>query len=225
MMRALALVAVVAVSGCGAAVPKRCVDGRWPATADDYDRTTEAWTVRAELRDQYQEILEVAAVFKGPQWRAAYASRDAYFRKLNGPAREQRMAQAQADLAGPYEVELLVTTWDRRENDLDRGKKSVWRVVLVDEQDNEIEPIEIVKDKRPAFTVRADYAAFGDFATAYIARFPRTKLLLGDNVKQIRLRMSSGRGGVELKWTGEQCGAAVAGATTRSSQYVACLAK
>jgi hypothetical protein len=204
MMRAIAIAALVAFAACGPPLPKRTLCAQWPQMAEDYDRTTEAWTVRAQLRDQYQEILEVAGVFKGPQWRAAYASRDAYFRKLTGAAREQRMAQAQAELAGPYEVELLVTTWDRRENDLDRGKKSVWRVVLVDDQDNEIEPIEIVKDKRPAFTVRADYAAFGDFATAYIARFPRDKQLLGCEAKRLRLRMSSGRGGIELTWTAQQ---------------------
>ena len=114
------------------------------------------------------------------------------------------MAQAQAEMAGPYEVELLVTTWDRRENDLDRGKKSIWRVVLVDDQDNEIEPLEIVKDKRPSFTLRADYPAFGDFATAYVARFPRDKVVLGPDVKRIRLRMSSVRGGVELEWKAPQ---------------------
>jgi hypothetical protein len=109
-----------------------------------------------------------------------------------------------AEMAGPYEVELLVTTWDRRENDLDRGKKSVWRIVLVDATGNEIEPLEIVKDKRPTFTLRADYPALGDFATAYIARFPRDKVLLGPDVKAIRLRMSSARGGIELTWTDQK---------------------
>ena len=122
MMRALAIILLVA---CGGPLPKRDLSGQWPQTAEDYDRTTEAWTAKTKpLRDQYQEILELAGVFKSPQWRAAYASRDAYFRKLEGDAREARMAQAKAETAGPYEIELLVTTWDRRENDLDRGKKS-----------------------------------------------------------------------------------------------------
>ena len=110
------------------------------------------------------------------------------------------MAQAQAEAAGPYEVELMVTTWDRRENDLDRGKKSVWGVVLIDEQGNQVEPLEIVKDKRPAFTVRADFPALGDFAVAYIARFPRTTPLLGPNVKKLRLRFFGVRGSVEVDW-------------------------
>src|SRR5262249_13011211 len=118
--------------------------------------------------------------------------------------REARMAQAQAEMAGPYEVELMVTTWDRRENDLDRGKKSIWRVVLMDEQGNEIEPLEIVKDKRPAFTIRTDFPAFGDFATAYVVRFPRDKQVLGPDVKRLRLHMSSTRGFVTLDWLAKQ---------------------
>jgi hypothetical protein len=207
MMRArmvIGLLGLLVWVGCGAALPKRDLSGQWPAIAEDYDRTTEAWTAKTNLRDQYQEILELAAVFKSPQWRAAHASRDAFYRKLEGQQREQVMAQAQAAWQGPYEVALLVTMWDRRENDLDRGKKSNWRVVLVDEAGNEIEPLEIVKDKRPAFTIRSDYSAFGDFATAYIARFPRDKQLFGDGVKRVRLRMSGVRGGVEVVWTGHQ---------------------
>jgi hypothetical protein len=206
MMRAVVLVGIVAVGvlvGCGPKYPPVDLSGRWPTVAAEYDKTTNRWTRRGELRDQYQEICEIAAVFKSPEWRASYASRDAYFRGLEGAAREARMAQAQAEMAGPYEVELLVTTWDRRENDLDRGKRSIWRVVLVDDAGNEIEPIEIVKDKRPAFTVRADYPALGDFATAYIARFPRDKVLLGDGVKRVRLHMSSARGFVHVDWVAQ----------------------
>lgn len=197
MMRALALVMLVA---CASAPPRVSLTEEWPAQAGDYEDVTERWTRKTELQTSYQQVLELAATLKSPEWRAAYAARDAEHRGLEGDARAERMAQARAEMAGPYEIELMVTTWDRRENDLDRGKKSVWRVVLVDEQGNEIEPLEIVKDKRPAFTVRADYPAFGDFATAYIARFPRDKQILGPGVRKVELRMSSSRGGVNVMW-------------------------
>ncbi len=203
MMRALALALTLSVA-CGSTAPRVPLTPDWPAeaaAADDYNDVTETWTRTSSLRGAYQEVLELSAVFKSPEWRAAYASRDAEHRMLEGEARRQRIAQAEAEMAGPWEVALLVTTWDRRENDLDRGKRSVWRIVLVDDAGNEIEPIEIVKDRRPAFTLRADFPAFGDFATAYVARFPRTATVLGPGVKQVRLRMSGSRGGVELVWT------------------------
>jgi hypothetical protein len=198
MKRVLTLLVLVS---CGAAPPPIRLTEEWPpACGGDYDAVTESWTRRTSLRGQYQEVLQLAAVFKSPDWRAAHAARDADHRGLTGDARAQVCAQAQADAKGYYEVELLVTTWDRRENDLDHGQKSVWHVVLVDDQGKEIEPKEIVKDKRPAFTLRAEFPAFGDFAVAYVARFAPDSGVLGANVHAVRLRMSSERGGVELAW-------------------------
>jgi hypothetical protein len=200
MIRALLLLVLVA---CGAKAEPVDLSETWPSRApdpDDYKDVTENWTRKESMRGEYQETLEVAATIKSPEWRAVHAARDAKHRMLEGAARDQRIAQAQAEMAGPYEVELMVTTWDRRENDLDRGERSVWRVRLIDDAGNEIAPIEIVKDKRPANTVRADFPALGDFATPYIARFPRDKPIMGPGVKLVRLRMSSSRGGLELAW-------------------------
>ena len=188
-------------AACGATDPAvRLVDD-WPtAPSGDYTDVTERWTRRATMRSTYQEALELTATFKSPEWRAARAEKDADARGLQGEARAQRIAQARAEAAGPYEFELMVVTWDRRESDLDRGAKSVWRVRLLDEQGFEIEPLEIIKDKRPSFILREEFPAFGDFATAYLVRFPRTKPVLGPNVRQMHMRLSSSRGGVSLLW-------------------------
>jgi len=195
----IGLALALGLGACGS-VPPVHLDETWPATVPDYGDTTAAWTRQATLRGQFQETVDLRATFKSPDWRASHADRVAEQRGLTGAARDQVLAQAQADMAGPYELELMVTTWDRRENDLDRGKKSVWHVVLVDEQGREIEPLEIVKDRRPPYVMRAEFPALGDFATAYVARFPRTTPVLGPSVRTMRLRMSSERGAVELVW-------------------------
>jgi len=198
MRRLLALAFVL--TACGTHYPNVGLGGSWPPEVRDYDDVVKDLTRTTVLHDNYQEVLDLTATLKTPEWFAARAARDIETRGLVEPGRSQRLLQAQADAAGPYELELLVTTWDRRENDLNRGKKSIWRVVLIDDLGNEIEPVEIVKDKRPTFTIRADFPLYGDFATAYIARFPRAKPVLGPSVKQVRLRMSGARGGVELAW-------------------------
>jgi|HubBroStandDraft_6_1064221.scaffolds.fasta_scaffold117016_2 hypothetical protein len=198
-MRIAAIVFSV-LAACAGTAPSVRLDEVWPAQTPGYDDTTTAWTRATALRGQYQEALNLHAVFKSPDWRAAHAERVADQRGLAGPARDQLITQAKADMAGPYELELLVITWDRRENDLDRGKKSVWHVVLVDEQGHEIEPLEIVRDRRPIETLRAEFLEVSEFATAYVARFPRTTPLLGPSVRTLRLRMSGERGAVELLW-------------------------
>ncbi len=203
LRRALAVAVSMSLAGlaaCSEAPPRVALTETWPAQPGDYAQVTHAWTREAELHGQDQQVLNLSAVFKSSEWRAAHAAREARFRGLEGDARAQIMAQAEADAAGPYEVELLITTWDRRENDLDKGKRSVWHVALLDEDGHEITPLEVVRDKRPQYTVRAEFPTLGDFATPYIARFPRTKPVLGPNAKVLRLRMSSERGGVELAW-------------------------
>jgi len=198
-----AVLVALALAACGASTVRKPLTDTWPAadiSADDYLDVTDDWTRKATLRGSYQEVLELAATLKSPEWRAAHASRDAEHRGLVGAAREQRIAQAKAEAAGPFELELMVTTWDRRENDLDRGAKSTWRVVLLDANGMEVAPLEIVKDRRPAFVVRTEFPAFGDFAQAYIVRFPREAAVLGPNTKQVRLRMSGERGGLEVTW-------------------------
>jgi hypothetical protein len=172
----------------------------WPTAVGDYPVVVRDWTRKTQLHANYQEVCELVATLKSAEWRAAQATHDADVRGLIGAERNQRIAQSQADAAGPYELEVMVTTWDRRENDLDRGAKSVWRVVLIDEQGREIAPLEIVRDRRPAFVVRAEFPSLGEFATPYIARFPRTTPIFGPQVKQVRLRMSSARGGLEVDW-------------------------
>ncbi|CAN5254709.1 hypothetical protein BH11MYX1_BH11MYX1_50780 [soil metagenome] len=195
--------ALALFAACGGGVTAVRLDEGWPQTAPAYEATTSAWTRHTTMRGDFQEALALDAIFKSPDWRAAHAARDAEHRGLDGRAREAVFAQAQADMAGPYEVELLFTTWDRRENDLDRGKKSVWHVALVDGNGNEIEPLEIVKDKRPASILHAEFPAYGDFATAYVARFPRTTPVLGTGVHSVRLRFSSERGGAEVIWAAQ----------------------
>jgi hypothetical protein len=186
-------------AACGATYPTVRLTEDWPAPIRSYDLVVQDWTRKAQLRGEYQEVCELVATLKSAEWRASHAVHDAEIRGLTGNDREQQLAASRAEVAGLYELEVMVTTWDRRENDLDR-KKSVWRVVLIDERGQEIEPLEIVKDRRPAFVVRAEFPSLGEFATAYIARFPRTTPIFGPTAKLVRLRMSSTRGGLEVDW-------------------------
>jgi hypothetical protein len=201
MRAASFLAAIWLAASCSTTYPPVHLSEDWPASIRGYDAVVREWTRKSQLRGEYQEVCELVATLKSPEWRAAHAAQDAEIRGLTGDAREQRIAQARADVAGPYELEVMLTTWDRRENDLDRGKKSVWRVVLLDEKGQEVEPLEIVKDRRPTFVVRAEFPALGEFATPYVVRFPRTASVFGPAARQVRLRMSSPRGGVEVDWT------------------------
>ena len=200
MTRALAL-ALALAAACGGAAPVSLSD-RWPAESGDYRDVTAAWTRHAELTAGYQEALVVDATFKSPEWRAAYVDRVAHLGRLSAAQRAELVAQQQKEAAEHYEVQLLVTTWDRRENDLHRGAKSVWKVVLVDDAGVTVEPASIERDRRPENVLRADYPALGDFSQAYVARFPRRVELMKPGSRGFALRIWGARGAVEMQWRG-----------------------
>jgi hypothetical protein len=76
----------------------------------------------------------------------------------------------------------------------------VWRLALVDDAGVETAPTRIVRDRRPVEILRAELPMLGDFATVYVATFPRAANVLHDGAKQVSLRMWSTRGSVELRW-------------------------
>jgi hypothetical protein len=197
----LAVLAIALVlAGCPRAPKPVPLGGEWPATAGKYDSTTKAWTRRGQIRAEYQQVAEVFATFKSPAWRSAWVARRAKRGKLSDAARAELLEAERAAEAAAWEVQIVLTTWDRKENDLDRGDRSVWRVVLVDADGNEIAPTEIKRDRRPANIIRSEFPGFTDFSEAYMVKFPRDARVLGPGVEKIGLRVSSTRGGIELWW-------------------------
>lgn len=201
---ALAAVLAALLSGCAAPSKAVSLGGEWPAQVDAFADVTHTWTRSTSMSANAQQVLSVDATLLAPDWRAARAVRDAERRGLGPEARNALLLQAQEDAKGPFEVEVLLTTWDRSENDLNRGKRATWKVALLDGAGNEIVPVEIVRDRRPAYMLKADFPLYGDFAEAYIVRFPKEAQVLGPQIKQVRLRLASVRGSVELTWNDDK---------------------
>ncbi len=200
MMTRCALVMAMALAGCGGAATTVAFSEQWPTQSRDYREVTADWTRHAELSEGYQEALVVDATFKSAEWQAAAIERKARLGGLDSTQRAALTQDAQKELADHYELELLVTTWDRRENDLHRGPRSVWKVVLIDDAGVAIEASSIERDRRPANVLRAEYPQLGDFSQAYIARFPRRVDLMRAGARRFQLRIWGSRGAVEMAW-------------------------
>lgn len=197
---ALAAALGLAVTACAATPPPITLAETWPSTAGEFEGVNKAWTRKAIMRGEYQQALEVYAILRSPQWRAARAAHEAKLRGLEGSSRDAVLAAARTSAEGDYEVTLVVTTYERSENDLHRGERSVWRLALVNDAGLETPPSKIVRDRRPPEILRAELPMLGDFATVYVVTFPRTASVLHEGAKRVALRMWSVRGAVELAW-------------------------
>lgn len=200
--RGRALLLLCTLGACATTGPVS-LSGAWPQTPGSYGEVQRAWTRHGSIRDGYDQVLSVHATFKSPAWRAAYVEHMARNQRLPGNERQMLVEQSQKAVSeGPYEVELLVTTYDWRENDLNKGERSIWRIALVDDRGNEVEPVSIQRDRRPREVVRAEFPDLDDFAVPYIVRFPRTIEVLRPDARKFSLKMASSRGAVELVWQG-----------------------
>ena len=206
MPAVVVIVAVVAgiagsLTACGgAAGTPVALDDTWPSTPGQYDDVSRAWTRHAVMQQFDQQVLEVYATFKSPAWRAAHLAHSTETRSLAPDARTQLEQMHRTSSIEFHEVQLLVTTWDRAENDLQKGASSVWTLALRDDKGGVVEPVSITRDKRPIEVIRAEYPDMGDFATAYVVRFPRTLQVLRQDARQLSMTMASARGTVELVW-------------------------
>ena len=127
---ARATAGLILVAGCAHTVAPIELSNEWPAPAavGDYREVTEKWTREAADRAgpdgegrTIELTLDVIATFKSPEWRAAYVKFRADRGKL--PAREVAAltAREKAESADHYEVMLMVATYDRRRNELQKS--------------------------------------------------------------------------------------------------------
>ncbi len=194
----------LAAAGCGA-TRRPAVDlaGAWPTPAPaaaQFKRIDRDLTRRAVLRSAFQQVLDVHATLRTPAWRAAWAEREIEVRALPAPEAATLRAEARAAADGDYEVTLVVVTYEREENDLDHGERSIWRLSLIDDGGLETPASEIVRDRRSRDVLRTEVASYGDFAEVYLARFPRAANVLRPGARSVAVKLAGTRGRVVLTW-------------------------
>jgi hypothetical protein len=173
---------------------------RWPEQPRDYQAAARAWTRTGKITQGYQLVAHIHATFKSPEWRTAMVAYQTDLERLSPSQRARLLEAEKQSAAAGYEIELLFATHEARENDLNKGERSMWRITLSDDRGGEVEATKIERDRRPPGVIRSLFPEMDDFDRAYIVHFPRTIELLREGASQFSLRVSSPRGATELVW-------------------------
>jgi len=192
--------ALVLATGCAKKVYYVQLSDAWPSKTREFDDVAKSWTRHGRLMSGWDKVLEFHATFMSPEWRAAYVAERTKLQRLRQKDRANLTEKHTAAAKKFHEVELLLSTYEQRENDLSRGKRSMWRIWLIDGDGKQVVPVSIKKDKRPRGVINQYFPDLHDFDTAYVVRFPRTIDVLRSGGKQFSLRIASAHGAVEVVW-------------------------
>jgi hypothetical protein len=201
--RAAALLAL-ACAGCGAA--NRVVSLAEPThmvTAADYVDLVKRWTRHAHLRQDFDIALDVDATLRSAEFRAGYAEKYVAVYHIGPPLADQKRAELRGQGADRYEFHIETQTHTYELNDLAQTK-GYWRLSLINDHGQEVQPVEVqaVKD-RPEVAV-AFYPYAGLFSRGWRVSFPQVLAdgapLVGPNAASLTLRFAGPQGSVDLVW-------------------------
>ncbi len=193
-----------AFAGCGSGTVSMRPEPR-SFTAADYESIYEKWSREADEFEfgQLSDVLNVTATFQGWEFRWAYVVRYADDHSLGTEERAEMLRASLADARERHRffVTMSGTRW--RDTDL-TSDEAAWRVMLVDEEDQQTMPLEIEKMHRPSSNIGAYYESVSVFRHAFRIVFPARRQdgspTIPDNATFVILRFTGPLGTVDLKW-------------------------
>ncbi len=183
------------VAGCSMLAERPESEGR------NYYAVLERWTGGAKVYKGVDVILEVDVVYMGREFKTAYV--EEYAARLGmDEDRKKRMLERELEKLDEYNELILVAATPVEEwNDFE-SRRSIWRLYLVDEDGESVEPLEIKRLDRDAF-LREFFPFVDEWSTVYRVTFPRLTPkghTIGEGSQYIRLKISGIKGSTELLW-------------------------
>lgn len=201
----LALVGLLAwVGACGAPrLSLRPTERTF--TASDYGGVLDRWTRRADDFDflRLGEVLHVTATFESHEMRWAYVVRYAADHSMTTEERARLLERSLADAETRHRFFVTVGAPIYREGDL-TGEQSDWRVLLVDANGHQSEPVELLRVPRPSHDMRVYFPSIHRQRHIFRIAFPVVDdegvPTIAPSSDHVLLRFAGAGGTVNLRW-------------------------
>lgn len=200
----LCLTFLVSLASCG--TPRvSLTTGPRAITPEDYDDYYDKWTRERTTYDWVglDDVLRLTATFESWEFRWAYVVRYSHDHSLPG-ADQERLLRASLNDAQEYHrffVTVSGRIFDEQELASD---SSAWRVILLDSNGRQTEPLAIEKVRRPTAAERVYFPSISPQRLAFRIVFPAVRedgtSTIGEGDSEVRLRFAGARGRVDAIW-------------------------
>jgi hypothetical protein len=191
-------------AGCGAA--NKAVSLAEPAqapSAREYVDLVKLWTRHGHLRQDFDIALDVDATMRSPEFRAGYAEKYLAVYHVGPSLAGQKRVELRALGADRYEFHVETQAHTYELNDLSQ-RKGYWRVALINDRNQEVQPVEVRALKDRPELAAAFYPYAGLFSRGWDLSFPQTlpdgTPLVQPESRSLTLRFAGPQGSVDLIW-------------------------
>jgi hypothetical protein len=200
------LVVAAALAGAGCKPQKITLEpGPRTFTPESYPRVWEAWTREKEQfawKELAHEIF-VSATFESWEFRWAYVVRYAHDYSLSPEARDEMLDASLASSRQEHRFFVTLAGLDFRESNL-AHKSSAWRVLLVDPEGNQTDPVLMERVRHPTAVDRVYFPQVDSFRQTFRLTFPAVEAdgrkTIPDGADFVVLRFTGARGRADLRW-------------------------
>jgi len=180
-----------------------CATPGKPGDKATYEEVRKRWTREAKMLHDVDTALQVGATYKAWEFRSAYVDRYVALFKMPEARRREMLAKERGDRQAGHEFYVAAATHKEQWNDFDRPQ-SVWRVVLLCDDRQEVEAREIKRYRRVDATLLEFFPQTDTFSFAYRIVFPRQlpdgTERCGQGTRRMVLRFAGPLGTQDLVW-------------------------
>jgi hypothetical protein len=194
----------LALGGCGSPrVSLRPTEHTF--TPSGYGATYNRWTREADEFDfgRLGEVLHVTATFESREFRWAYVVRYAADHSMTTEERSRLLERSLADAEQRHRFFVTLGTPIYRDGDL-TSDQSDWRVLLVDANGRQTDPVEILRIPRPSRDMRAYFPSIHRQRHVFRIAFPVVDESGARTIEpgsdHVILRFAGAAGTVDLRW-------------------------
>jgi len=171
---------------------------------DTYEKVLEKWSREARIHRGLEVVLIACATFKSEEYRRAYADEYAMARRLTAEERE-RFVGDQLNAANLGHEFLMASFVPDKEWDDFGQAKSMWRLFLVNDNNERLEPVEVRRLRGQDAVLSHFFPYITPHKSTYVVRFPidnpgSGQPFIRDTIKSIRLVIASVLGTAEMDW-------------------------
>ena len=191
---------ILAIIGCSSVTSYLDI-ARDKGTSKAYMDVLNRWTRKETLYSQFETNIQISATYKGNVFNKAYLDEYARMYNLTETEKEKR-SDLQAGFASDFR-EFLFYAYipDKEANDFEKPN-SIWKIFLLDEKGNRVEPLEIRKIEKITPVIEEFYPYINKYyGMFYSVKFPPVPGGAADDTTgRMRLLFTGVLGKVELAW-------------------------